>query len=171
MIIPGPTSSEKKYMQKYIHRWLFIDINGSDRSWSKQKQYRYTDDNSWRHKQLFVQLVVWFNIKQNIKILCHGPLWGESNGDWWVPPPTPPPNKRDSNAYSVSLPCCHYVDSTSLQNIDGCLFWFVHADTKSFDWQIRVKTTGFTAVNWMREIGSHRCTGAYQIAELGKCAA
>ena len=36
---------------------------------------------SWSLAQQFVQVY----IKNNIKALCHWPLWGESTGDQWIP--------------------------------------------------------------------------------------
>ena len=36
---------------------------------------------SWLFIQLFVQAL----IKENIKVLCHWPLWGEFTGDPWIP--------------------------------------------------------------------------------------
>ena len=34
---------------------------------------------------LFAQQFVQVQIKENIKVLLHWPLWGESTGDWWIP--------------------------------------------------------------------------------------
>ena len=36
---------------------------------------------SWLFTQSFVQV----QIKENIKALCHWPLWGKFNGDRWIP--------------------------------------------------------------------------------------
>ena len=34
---------------------------------------------------MFVQLFIQVNIKENIKALCHWPLWEESTGNQWIP--------------------------------------------------------------------------------------
>ena len=89
----------------------------------------------WRLKspasRLFTQALNQAQIKENIKAPRHWPLWGEFNGDRWIPA------QRASNAENVSIwwrhhHRCHDYD-LGMKNEVGLYFHFHIRSTRGLD--------------------------------------